>query len=96
MESDEPRLIALLESQHVFPGPYTFKVLYRNQPGTGEAILAAIFATTGHALVGEPQQRASSTARYVSLTFDLHLPEARAVLGVYQVLGGMASVVSYF
>lgn len=96
MNEEEARLIALLESQHEFPGPYAFKVILRNQPGSHEAMLAAVVAQTGLARHGELELRASSTARFVSVSFELHMPQAAAVLGVYRVLGSLDGVVSYF
>jgi putative lipoic acid-binding regulatory protein len=96
MTEEEQRLIALLESQHTFPGPYEFKVIYRNSPGLGEGILAAITDTTGHVVAGEPSLRSSSTARFVAMTFAMELGEARAVLEVYAALKTLDSVVSYF
>ncbi len=74
---DSDRLRFLLESQHDFPGPFTFKVIFRSAPGVGEGILAAIAEeTTLRELHGEPSLRASSGGKYVAMTFDLVVAEA--------------------
>lgn len=92
---DSDRLRFLLESQHDFPGPFTFKVIFRSAPGVGEGILAAIAEeTTLRELHGEPSLRASSGGKYVAMTFDLVVAEANDVLRVYAVMQRLESVVS--
>ncbi len=94
---ENERLLALLESQHDFPGSYSFKIFYRNQPATGDAIVAAIAASCSlppsslsHTL------RASSGARFVSMTLAAELDAATQVLEVYAVLRELDSVISFF
>ncbi len=97
MDDDERlRLLELLRSQHDFPGPYTFKVIYRNQPATGDAIVAALTGVGVGAIIGEPNLRASSSARFVSMTLDMRMETAEGVLEVYAALKEMDSVLSYF
>ncbi len=101
MADDEPteseRLLALLDAQHGFPGPYVFKIFYRNLPATGDAIVAAICARTGFDQADlSPTLRASSGARFVSMSLEMELSAAPQVLEIYAVLKELDSVISYF
>lgn len=94
---DEQRMLDLLESQHSWPGRYTVKVIYRNHPTLGDAIVAALRAECGVQVPeGGVSTRASGAGRFVAMTLELDVGEARQVLAVYRVLGDMESVVSYF
>jgi putative lipoic acid-binding regulatory protein len=95
--NESERLLALLESQHSFPGPFSFKIFYRNQPTTGDAIVAAIAARCQLPPAAfSPSLRASSAARFVSMTLAVELDSATQVLEVYAVLKELDSVISYF
>jgi putative lipoic acid-binding regulatory protein len=101
MADDEPgeseRLVALLEAQHTFPGPYTFKIFYRNQPATGDAIVAAVCTTLGiESDRVSSSLRASSGAKFVSMSLEIEVSSAPGVLSVYAVLKRLDSVISYF
>ncbi len=96
-EEDLERLRALLDAQHEFPGAYTFKVIYRNQPALGESIVEAICGGVGlEPPDNQPGLRASSGAKFVSMTLDLRVRTSQDVLDVYGVLRRMESVISYF
>jgi uncharacterized protein len=96
-ESEEARLLALLESQHDFPGPFTFKVIYRNDGPTPETVVAAVRQATGLSKpLGEPSQRASATSRFIALTLDFQVPTAARVLDVYAALRSIEGVISVF
>ncbi len=96
-DEESARLLALLESQHAFPGSYTFKIFYRNQPATGDAIVAAISSECGLAPEALTSSlRASSGARFVSMSLEVEIGSAQAVLDVYAVLKRLDSVISYF
>ena len=97
-EASEPgRLLELLEAQHTFPGPYMFKIFYRNQPATGDAIVAAICDRCGiDPKAVTPSLRASSGARFVSMSLAVELSAATQVLDVYAALKELDSVISYF
>jgi putative lipoic acid-binding regulatory protein len=89
------RLRLLLESQHDFPGSFTFKVIYRSAPGVAEGILAAVAERTGlRELVGPPSFRPSSGGKYTAMTFDLQVQVSDDVLRVYSAMQGLESVVS--
>lgn len=95
--SDPERLLELLQAQHSFPGPYVFKIFYRNQPSTGDAIVAAICSRCGidpDSLT--PSLRASSGARFVSMSLEVEVSSAPQVLEVYAALKELDSVISYF
>ena len=94
---DTERLRALLAAQHEFPGPYTFKVICRNQPGAQEGIVAGLLERTGLAVIAlGDDMRASRHGNYVSLklTLDATIPED--VLDIYAALRTFASVIQVF
>ena len=94
---EQQRLLALLEAQHSFPGPYMFKVIYRNVAGRSEAIVDAVCEQTGLPRPEGPiPERTSAGARFASVTFDLEVPQAADVLAVYAVLAEIEGVISYF
>jgi len=91
------RLSALLQAQHSFPGPYAFKVIFRNEPGRAEALVEAVCSATK---LEEPQQpptlRSSAGARFVSMSLELQVGNVEDVLAVYDVLSGRDDIISYF
>jgi len=94
---EKERLRALLESQHAFPGSYTFKIIYRNEEGMDGVIRAAVEEATGID-VGDDivAVRASSGANFMSMTLDLNVQSAQDVLDVYEALGKVKNIVSWF
>ena len=96
-DQEKERLRELLESQHVFPGGYTFKVIYRSADGMSERICEAICESTGIEIsVDNLAVRESSSANFLSMTLDLEVQSAQQVLDVYEVLGKMENIVSWF
>ena len=94
---DEARLLELLRLQHEFPGPFTFKVICRNVPGITDRIGRTARAAVELAAPPEPpRQRASTGARFVSLTLDLDVRMAEDVLELYRVLRAQDDVISCF
>jgi uncharacterized protein len=95
--SDESQLLELLRAQHDFPGPFTFKVICRNIDGIAERIRAA---AAGAVELVEPaapaRERASTGARFVSLTLDLVVRRPEHILELYRVLRGQDGVISCF
>lgn len=96
MSDDEQRFRDLLESQHSFPGPYTFKVICRNQTGTQEGIIAGIRQTTGLDVESSEAMRPSRNGKYVSFTLQLDANLPQDVLDVYRCLRSFESVLQYF
>jgi putative lipoic acid-binding regulatory protein len=97
VSDDAQRLRELLESTHTFPGPYSFKVIFRNQTAAGESILAALAAGTGLAVRTDADSiKVSAQGSYVSMTVLLDADTSQDVLSVYAVLGTLKSVLQYF
>ena len=96
-DQEKERLRELLESQHVFPGGYTFKVIYRSAEGMSERICQAINQSTGIEINADNfSVRESSSANFLSMTLDIEVQSAQQVLDVYEVLGTMENIVSWF
>jgi putative lipoic acid-binding regulatory protein len=97
MSDEEARLRELLESQHTFPGPYSFKVICRSSPMAQDAIIAGVRERTGLALSASAAgMRPSRNGNYVSLNLTLHANLAQDVLDVYACLRTFDSVLQYF
>jgi putative lipoic acid-binding regulatory protein len=90
------RLRALLESQHRFPGSYTFKIIYRNDDEMADRIREAVGGAMGIELPGELPIRASSGSKFQSMTLELEVQTAQDVLDVYEVLSELENIVSWF
>lgn len=97
MSDEETRLLELLDAQHDFPGPYSFKIICRNTPGAPEGILAALKSETGLDLSSDGEDmRASRAGKYVSFRVVLEAKQAADVLAVYARLRVYDSVIQYF
>ena len=96
-EHERERLRALIEAQHDFPGPYTFKVIFRNDPGAALTILEALRAGASRPVpIDAEQMRTSSGGKFGSMSFDLDVGSAEDVLDIYRVLAEIEGIVSYF
>ena len=96
-QQESQRLRDLLESQHRFPGPYTFKVIYRSGDGMTARICAAISGVTGSEVHDDQfSVRESSSAKFLSMTVDIDMQSAQHVLDVYAVLSKVEDIVSWF
>jgi len=88
--------LALLRSQHTFPGDHTFHVIVRDQPGHVAQVSAALADACGLAtLAGRVVEVPSRNGTYVSLRTTLPCPDAERVLDVYALLGTLPEVVRY-
>lgn len=98
MDSEEDlQFLALLRAQHRFPGPFTMKVLCRNTAGIVDLVLDAACGPEGLPRPADPPGlKCSSGGRFVSVTLDLHLDDARQVLAVYRSLRAVPGVISCF
>lgn len=83
------RAIGLLESQHVFPGPYEFRVVVRAD-GVSTVVSALAAALARPSRVDE---RRSGAGRWVSIHYKVEIRSAVEVLDVYDLLRGMEQVV---
>jgi len=83
--------LALLRSQHDFPGHFEFRVVVR--PDARSAVLSAIAAVEGCA-VDRVKERWSRNRNYVSLAVRTELDQAEHVLDVYEVVGRLQGVMT--
>jgi uncharacterized protein len=76
--------IELLESGHIFPGPYMFKVIGKTDNGfVGRAVAAVRDALAAE--VDPPYSvRETAGGRYVSVTVETEVQTAEDVLAVYR------------
>ncbi len=90
---EKDRLLELLRSQHTFPGPYLFRVIVR--PTNRTTILSAVSVAVGggEALL-DVSERPSRKGSYVALHLRVHVVDAEAVLGVYDVLNRIDGVLA--
>ena len=96
-DSHEARLRALLEAQHSFPGPYLFKVIFKNEQGLRERLVSDMCRTAGvEAPVGEPSVRSSSGGKFLALTVELELRSSDDVLAIYGELQEREDIISVF
>lgn len=87
------RVIALLEAQHSFPGPFQFRIVTR--PDGRAVVLAALLAAVGGSeRLIDVNERASCAGTYVSLRVLVTLDHAEHVLDIYEVLKQVEQVVT--
>ncbi len=81
----QEKSLALLRAQHVFPGPFGFRVVIR--PGHRSRVLTAMVAAAGdpNALIDVAERR-SRAGNYVALRVRVQVSDAQIVLDVYEVL----------
>jgi putative lipoic acid-binding regulatory protein len=90
---DREAALALLQSQHEFPGPFEFRVVV--PPKKKELTVSAIVAAAGReARVVRLGERYSRTGKYVALQVKLHLASAEMVLEVYAVIRSLDYVLA--
>jgi putative lipoic acid-binding regulatory protein len=84
-------MLALLESQHSFPGSYTFRVVVRPAHRTEVVTaLAAVEATAVESVDEQPSRKGT----YLSVRVTARVDSAEAVLEVYDVLQRLDSVLA--
>jgi putative lipoic acid-binding regulatory protein len=85
--------IELLESTHTFPGPYTFKVFGRTDPGFVARAVAGVREALGGAQDPPYKVRESVGGRHIAVTLEPEVQTAREVLAVYRRLRTTAGLV---
>jgi putative lipoic acid-binding regulatory protein len=85
--------IELLESTHTFPGPYTFKVIGKTDPGFVARIVAAVRDTLGCDQDLPYRVRESVGGRHIAVTLEPVVQTAHEVIAVYRRLGPTAGLV---
>jgi putative lipoic acid-binding regulatory protein len=83
------RAVALLESQHRFPGPYEFRVVVRADGVSG--VVSALAAAL--ARPSKVEERRSGTGKWISVHYTVEIGSAEEVLDVYDLLRQMDQVV---
>ena len=75
--------IELLESTHVFPGPYMFKAIGASDEGFAARVIAAVREELR--VDADPPHRTQQTAsgRHVAVTLEPRIESARQVIAVY-------------
>lgn len=89
---DRARSLALLESQHAFPGKFAVKVVGRDLLPTA---LIEVVGGLGAQVVAVGE-RASRQGTYRSFNLELWVPSAEVVLEVYAGLGKVPGVLTVF
>ncbi|MCA9494558.1 MAG: DUF493 family protein [Myxococcales bacterium] len=87
------RAIALLESQHEFPGAFEFRVVIR--PAHRSSAVAALLAAAGGSdTLLEVSERSSSHGNYLALRVRVQVDAAERVLQVYEVMREVEGVLT--
>lgn len=89
----EARTLALLESTHTFPGPYTFKVIGRTDLGFVARTVAAVRDELNEPEDPPYRVRESVGGRHTAVTLEPIVQTAQQVLAVYRRLSSTAGLV---
>ena len=90
---DDQPAIELLENNHTFPGPYTFKVIGRVERGFVARVVAAVRDELAEAIDPPFRVRESVGGRHVAITLEPTVQTAHQVLAVYRRIRQMAGLV---
>lgn len=94
-DAERDRLLALLEANHRFPGPFYLAVVARSGDEVGPAIRAAVREIVGEAPGTDAwEERPSSAGRYLSHRVTLTVESATEVVALYTRLRAVPGVVS--
>lgn len=86
----------LIDSTHVFPGPYTFKVIGRPAEGFVARIVAAVREELEGDVDPPYKTRETAAGRHVAVTLEPQVRNAWEVLAVYQRLSQVRGIVFVF
>lgn len=93
--AERERLLALLEANHRFPGPFFLAVIAVSDDDVAGAIRAAVDDGLDDVIAEEAWEvRASSGGRYLSHRVTVTVESAADVLGLYDRLRGVHGVVA--
>lgn len=87
---ERARMLALLEHNHTFPGPYSLRVISRSSEPS--AIVSAVSAVGAE--VADCTAKPSKTGKYMSYHLVVRVNAAEDVLSVYQVVGALEDVLT--
>ncbi len=85
--------LELLESSHTFPGPYTFKVIGKNERGFLARTVAAVRDELAQEVDPPFSVRESVGGRHIAVTLEPQVASASQVLAVYRRLQVMVGLV---
>ena len=91
--SDQLPAIELLENNHTFPGPYTFKAIGRVDNGFVARVVAAVRDELGADVDPPFRVREAVGGRHVAVTLEPIVQTAHQVLAVYRRVRGTAGLV---
>jgi putative lipoic acid-binding regulatory protein len=91
--SDQLPAIELLENNHTFPGPYTFKAIGRVDNGFVARVVAAVRDELGADVDPPFRVREAEGGRHVAVTLEPIVQTAHQVLAVYRRVRGTAGLV---
>lgn len=94
---ERERLLALLEANHTYPGDHRLQVILRQDEALERAVLVALARVVGVAdLEGRTVRVPSRKGTYISLRVDVPVREPADVLSLYEALGRIEGLLSYF
>jgi len=94
---DQERLLALLEATHNYPGVHRLQIIVRQDEALIASVLAALARQAGLEHLDDRHERIPSRkGSYVSLRVRVPVQDAAEVLALYEVLGRMEGLLSYF
>ena len=91
--SDQLPAIELLENNHTFPGPYTFKAIGRVDNGFVARVVAAVRDELGADVDPPFRVREAVGGRHVAVTLEPIVQTAHQVLAVYRRVRATAGLV---
>ena len=87
MSDTNPSLRELLEKQHTFPGPYTFKFIGKAADDFAGRVIAVVRAALGAAEDPPHVVRPSAQGGHVSITLTPVVSTPDEILAVYERVG---------
>lgn len=85
--------LELLKANHLFPGPYTFKAIGRNEALFVARTVAALRDALGYAEDPPYSTREAQGGRHVAVTLEVFIEKAEQVLDAYQKLSAVKGLV---
>ena len=94
-EDPKARMVALLEANHTFPGPFPLTVVTVNDDAVVSRVRVLLDEGRPHAISpGDWSTRESRAGKYVSHRVRVHCQSAEDALGLYEILRGIEGVVT--
>jgi putative lipoic acid-binding regulatory protein len=76
--------VELLESTHIFPGDYMFKVIGENDHGLAARVMAAVRSEVPEDHEPAMSVRRTTSGRHMCVTIEPRVTDAQQVLAIYQ------------